>query len=156
MAFDVIVVVHDIASAQRLIDFAKLVYGLGFRQLVATKVYGAAASSAVPEVTRLAIKLGRAFHVLATARDAVEVFQPTRVVTVTRDGGEPVDPWSYAEKLEGGKVMIILSGVDAGLGKDAAALGEPVYPAGTEDKLSPIAEAAILLYPLARRRASQA
>ncbi|KSW12134.1 hypothetical protein CF15_05040 [Pyrodictium occultum] len=148
----VAVVVHDVSSAQRLIDMAKLVYGLGFTHLVATKVYGAAASSGVPEAMRLALRLGRSFSVLPSVKDAVEILSPGRIVVVSREYGEPVDPWSYAEKLAGEEsLMIVLGGIDAAPGRDVAGLGEAVYPVGSEGRLTPVAEAALLLYPLARR-----
>jgi len=147
----VAVLVHDVSSAQRLIDMAKLVYGLGFTHLVATKVYGAAASSGVPEVTRLALRLGRSFSVLPSVKDAIELLSPDRVVVVSKEYGEPMDPWSYAEKLAGQQsVLIIFGGIDAAPGKDVVGLGEPVYLVGAETRLTPVAEAALFLYPLSR------
>jgi len=148
----VTVLVHDVSSAQRLIDIAKLAYGLGFTHLVATKVYGAAASSGVPEATRLALRLGRSFSVLPSVKDAIELLAPDKVVVVSREYGEPVEPWSYAEKLAGsqGGVLIVFGGIDAAPGKDVAGLGEAVYPVGAEARLTPVAEAALFLYPLSR------
>ncbi len=147
-----IVLLHDVSSAQRLIDMAKLVYGLGFHDFIASKVYGAAASSGVPEVSRLALKSNRFFAVLATAKDAVEIFSPTRILVVTRDYGEPMEPSEIAEKAASTeKPMIIFGGIDAAPSKDVASMGEPVYIRGAESRLGPVAEAAIILDQLRRR-----
>jgi SpoU rRNA methylase family enzyme len=145
-----IIVIHDISSAQRLIDFAKLVYGLGFRVLIASKVYGAAASSGIPEVMRLAVKKGRIFTVLGNVREVIDLFQPKHVVIVSRDYGEPIDPAEYAKKLlsTGERVALIFGGIDPAPSKDVASLGEAIYPVGSEARLGPVAEAALLLYPL--------
>ena len=151
MKAKVTVLVHDVSSAHRLRDMAKLGYGLGFTHLVATKVYGAAASSGVPVATRLALRLGRSFSVLPSVKDAIELLAPGKVVIVSREYGEPVEPWSFAEKLASQEnVLIVLGGIDAAPGKDVVGLGEPVYPVGTEARLTPVAEAALLLYPLSR------
>jgi SpoU rRNA methylase family enzyme len=151
MPAEYIIVLHDVSSAQRLIDFAKLVYGLGFKVLVASKVYGAAASSGVPEVMRLAVKKGRMFTVLGDARDAVELFKPDRVIVVSRDYGDPIDPAEYAREIasKGGRIAFIFGGIDPAPSKDVVSLGEAVYPRGSEARLGPVAEAALLLYPLA-------
>ncbi len=153
---ELIVVLHDVSSAQRLIDFAKLVYGLGFRILVASKVYGAAASSGVPEVMRLALRNGRMFTVLSNVKDVIEIFNPEKIVVVSREYGEPVDPAEYAEKLSEvkGRVVVVFGGIDPAPSKDVVALGEPIYPVSTESRLGPVAEAALILYPLAARKPS--
>ena len=146
-----VILIHDVSSAQRLIDFAKLVYGLGFKILVASKVYGAAASSGIPEVMRLAIRKGKIFTVLSEAKEAVELFEPEKVVVVSREYGEPIEPNDLASKLgDYRKTLIIFGGIDPAPGKDVVGLGEAVYPIATESRLGPVAEAALLLYPLSR------
>ena len=147
-----IFVIHDVSRALRLIDYAKLVYGLGFRVLVATRVYGAAASSGVPEVTRLALKLGASFTILSNVKEAIEVFGPDHVTIVSRDYGEPIVPEEYASKLleRKGKVMFVFGGIDPAPSKDVAGLGEAIYPANTQSRLGPVAEAALILYPIVR------
>ncbi|NOZ88828.1 MAG: exonuclease [Crenarchaeota archaeon] len=144
-----VVLLHDVSSAQRLIDTARLVYGLGLRSFVASKVYGAAASSGVPEASRMAMKLGRLFAVLPSARDAVELLQPDAVIVVSRDYGEPLEASEIAEKLaKAKKPLLVLGGIDAAPSKDVAALGEALYIAGVEHRLGPVAEAAIILAAL--------
>ncbi len=143
----IIPVIHDVSSAQRLIDMARTVYGLGYRVLVATKVYGAAAQSGVPEAMRLALRLGRSFVTLPELHDAVELFSPETVILVSRDYGEEVEPVSLREAARG-KTMIVFGGGEPGLTKNDVALGRAVYPRGVSGRLSPVAEAAIILYAL--------
>jgi len=147
----VIVVLHDVSSAQRLIDTARLVYGLGHKLFVASKVYGAAATSGVPEVHRMALRMGRSFAVLPSARDVVDALKPSKVIIVSYDYGEPMTAVEIASKLlEAERPALILGGIDAAPSKDVAAMGEAVYIRGVETRLGPIAEASILLYELRR------
>ena len=143
----VIPVMHDVSSAQRLVDAARTVYGLGFRVFVATRVYGAAAQNGVPEAMRLALRLGRSFVVLPELRDAVELFAPETVLVVSRDYGEPVSLDGLG-RLARGRTMVVVGGGEPGISKGDAAAGKPVYFEGVEARLSPVAELALVLYAL--------
>lgn len=147
LATDVIFLVNDISSAQRLVDLARVVYGFGVKYFVATKVYGAAASSGVPEVTRLALKQGKSFSVLSSVKDAVEVFSPDKVVVISKDYGTEVDLPDYLRRLSG-KILFVVSGIDVSPGRDVVGIGEAIYPSGLEQKLPPTAEATLILYYL--------
>ena len=143
-------VLHDVSSVQRLVDMARLVYGLGLRSFVASKVYGAAATNGVPEVTKMALKLGAGFYVVPSVREAVELLRPDTVLVVSYEHGEPVDP-SEAVGLFKGRTVVIFGGTDASPTREEASLGKPIYPRGAGSRLGPIAEAAIVLYPLVSR-----
>jgi SpoU rRNA methylase family enzyme len=146
-----LIVLYDVSSAQRLIDTARLAYALGFNQVVAVKAYGAAASSGVPEVNRLALRMGKGFAVLPSLRDMVEIYKPEKIIVVTRDYGEPLEASEIAKRLAAASsAALVLGGIDPAPGKEAASIGEPVYLAGTESRLGPVAEAAIILYELRR------
>ncbi|AEM38880.1 protein of unknown function DUF2122 [Pyrolobus fumarii 1A] len=147
MVATVIPVVHDVSSAQRLIDMARTVYGLGYRVLVATRVYGAAAQNGVPEAMRIALRLGRSFVTLPELRDAVELFTPNTIIVVSKDYGEPMTIDEIAG-LAKDKTMIVFGGGDPGITKQDIAVGRPVYIKGVEGRLSPVAEAALILYAL--------
>ena len=120
-------------------------YSFGVKYFIATKVYGAAATSGIPEVTRYALKLGKNFLVLSEVRDAIELVNPDKVVVLSKDYGVEVNLSEYIRNLVG-KTMIVFSGLDVSPGKDIVGLGEAVYLAGFEQKLPPTAEAAIILY----------
>ncbi len=149
---ELIVVLHDVSSAQRLIDTARLVYGLNAGYFLVTKAYGSAASSGVPEVNRLALRLGKGFAVLSSLRDAVELLSPKTVFVVSYEYGEPMEPAEIAEELRKAEkpAMIVLGGIDAAPGKDAVSIGKPVYIRGASTRLGPVAEAALILYSYAR------
>ncbi|BEP17114.1 RecB-family nuclease [Pyrofollis japonicus] len=147
MGTSLLVVVHDISSAQRLLDMVKLVYSLGFNQIVVTKAYGAAASSGIPDAMRLALRLNRSIYVLPSVKDAVEVFSPDKIVIISREYGEAADVDEIVSRLgNANKPMIIFGGSDPAPGKDIAGLGEALYPRGFEARAGPVAEAAIILY----------
>ena len=151
-AATVVVVLHDVSSAQRLIDMARLVYGLGFSDFIVSKAYGAAASSGVPEASRLALKMGKRFAVLPTARDAVTLTNASTVFVVSSEYGEPMSPDEIASLiLSEERPLILFGGIDPAPGRDVAALGRPIYIKGAGTRLGPIAEAALILYTLRER-----
>lgn len=143
----IIVVAHNAGSVQRLVDVARVAYAFdAVKLLVATKPYGAAAQTGVPEVQKMALKRGRGFMVLPSIEDAVELLGPSRVYTVS---------WDYGEKIGLGGLdvdgaMIVLGLTDPGLTKREAGLGTPVYPRGVSASLGPAAELALLLYGVLR------
>jgi len=142
----IIVVLYDVSSAQRVIDVAKTVYGLGYMHYVAVKAYGAAASSGVPEVNRLALKLGKSFAVLPSVKDLVDIYRPERIIVISREYGEPIAVDELASRIcQEGTTLLILGGIDPAPGKDVAAIGEAVYIENTETRLGPVAEAGIVL-----------
>lgn len=144
---EVLPVIHNVSSAQRLIDMARLSYGLGLKSLVATKVYGGAAQAGVPEVMRMALKAGRGFAVLADLRDFVEVMKPSEILIVSKEHArELIDPAS--PPVYEGLVALVINGGEPDFSPQEVAVGRPVYIKGIEQKIGAVAEAAILLYSL--------
>jgi len=152
----IIVVLYDVSSAQRLIDTAKTVFGLGFGHLVVVKAYGAAASSGIGEANRIALKLGKSIAILPTLKDFFEIYNPDKIIVITRDYGEPLELDDIAAKIcTATRPAIIFGGIDPAPGKEAAAAGEPVYIANTVTRLGPVAEAAIVLRAVQQRCGKQ-
>lgn len=147
---EVIPVLHNVSSVQRLVDAARLAYGLGLRLFAATKVYGAAAQSGVPEAMRVALRSNGGFLVLQDLHDALEVFKPDVVLLVSyshaRETIDPLNPPVYD-----GRVLVVFNGSEPDFSASEAALGKPVYFRGLSGRLGPIAEAALLLYGLLYR-----
>jgi len=149
MSWEVIVVLHDVSSVQRIHDVAKLVYGFGDRYLfVISKPSGAAAQIGVPEISRTAYKNNKPLLVLPDIRDAIELLKPRQIFTISYKYGETInmDTIEYDEPL-----MIIVSGSEAGLSKEEAYLGKPVR-LPTNDDVGPVASLAILMYILEEKK----
>ncbi|MEN2999649.1 MAG: RecB-family nuclease [Acidilobaceae archaeon] len=146
---EVLPVIHNVSSAQRLLDFARLAYSLGAEHVIATKVYGAAAQSGVPEVMRLALKLGKSFAVLPDLPDLLEIYRPDIVIMMYGGAGERIDPFN--PPVYRGRVVVVFNGGEPDFSPVELKHGTPLYLAGTSHKLGAIAEAAIVLYFLMRR-----
>ncbi len=145
MAARLIPVIHNVSSYQRLSDMARLVYSLGLDVLVATKVYGGAAQSGVPEVTRMALKHGKSFIALPDLGDAIDVLKPDKVIIVSREhAAQRLDPSSIV--AGDGVVMIVFNGGEPDFTRAEASLGTPVYIDGVAERLGAISEAGIILY----------
>ena len=146
---EVIPVLHNVSSVQRVVDMARLVFSLGFNTLVITKAYGGAAQSGVPEAMRLALKVNARLIVLPDLEDAVEIFRPDVVVAVTRSYAEeeinPVNP-----PVSEGRTLIVFSGGDPEFSPHELSEARKVYLEGVKSKLGPVAEAALILYHVAR------
>ncbi len=143
----IVPVIHNVSSVQRLVDMARLVYGLDLGLLVASKVYGAAAQSGVPEVMRLAFKGGKSFLVLPDISDALELLKPDVTLIVTLDYAEELlDPFN--PPVYNGRVIVVFNGGEPDFTVSEARLGKPIYIRGVSRRLGAIAEASIILYSL--------
>ncbi|MCE4613199.1 MAG: RecB-family nuclease [Desulfurococcales archaeon] len=137
------------SSVQKLVDMARLVYSMGFKVLVATRVYGAAAQSGVPEATRIALKHGGSLLVLQDIDDAIDLLKPRSVYIVTSDYAErKVNPEEF--NPDDGS-LLAFNGGEPDFTLEEARKGQPIYLAGLEQRIGPIAEASILLYSVKRR-----
>ncbi|HIP65846.1 MAG TPA: recombinase RecB [Pyrodictium sp.] len=146
---EVIVVIHDISSAQRLIDMARLTYSMGYRHFVASRVYGAAATNGVPEVHRLALRLGTSFAVLSKLSDVIELFNVDKTIIFSYAHGERREVEDIVSvALKHNRIALVFGGSEGAPRKDELGLGTPVYYAGANGWLGPVAEAAIILYAL--------
>jgi len=149
VSVEIVPVLHNVSSVQRVVDTARLAYGLGYGTLVVTKAYGGAAQSGVPEATRLALKENKNLIVLPDLADAVSLLKPDTILLVTRDyEPEPIDPASPPSLR--GRVLVAFSGGDPGFTPSEASMGKPVYPAGVPGRIGAVAEAALILYALRR------
>ncbi len=145
----VIPVLHNTSSVQRLLDFARLVAGLGLGELVVTKAYGAAAQHGLGELGRLAYKNNMNLVILPDLGDAIDLLKPENVLIVTRRGEpEAFDPLAPPH-LEG-RILVAFNGGDPDFGEAEIGMGKPIYPPGVQGRLGPAAEAALVLYPLLR------
>ena len=138
-----ILVLHDVASVQRLNDIAKIAFGLNYL-FVITKPSAAAAQIGIPELYKIAYKKDKPIIVLPDISDVIDLFNPSTIITISYHYGEIFDPskMNLREPL-----MIITSGTDTGLTKKEAFIGKPVKPPVNGD-LGPVASTAIILYML--------
>ncbi|MCE4605354.1 MAG: RecB-family nuclease [Desulfurococcales archaeon] len=147
---EIIPVLHNVSSVQRLVDLARASYQLGFKALAVSKVYGGAAQSGVPEAFKLALKYGSSLLVLPDLDDVVDALSPDRVLIITpREPETIIDPVS-PPRLDG-KVLIVFNGGETGFSPSEEKLGARTYIAGVDSRLGAVAEAGIILYTLSRR-----
>jgi len=146
----IVPLIHNVGSVQRLVDMARLVYSLDLELLVASKVYGAAAQSGVPEVMRLAFKANRGFLVLPDIGDAVELLKPDVTLVVSLDYAEDfIDPFN--PPVYSGRLLVVFNGGEPDFSASEARVGKPVYIRGVSRRLGAVAEASIILYSLLSR-----
>ena len=141
---ELFIVLHNVTSTQRIIDFAKLVFNMnGVNYFIITKAGGVGAQAGIPEVSKLAYKNNKPFIVLPDLRDAIELFRPESIFIFTQ----------MAEKIftkdlirDKNRVMLIFSGSEAGFNKLELSLGEAVRVEGLSNDISSVALAGIVVY----------
>ncbi|MCG2880753.1 MAG: RecB-family nuclease [Vulcanisaeta sp.] len=115
---NVIPVIHNPASVQKLLDAVKASLGFGVRTVVITKAVGAAAQQGVPEAFRMAMKVGASLIVLPDIKDAIELLRPDAVYLLSTRG-EPMGELS-------GKVLLIVQASDQQFTPSELSLGRQV------------------------------
>ena len=146
---EVIPLLHNISSIQRMIDFVKLSIAMGAGRIVITRAYGAAAQHGIGEVGRLAYKAGLSLIVLPDLSDAVDLLKPDHTLIITREHATDVISPSKRPNLDG-RILVAFNGGDPDFSQQEAALGMPVYIEGVTGRLGPVGEAALVLYALMR------
>ncbi len=147
---DVIPVIHNVSSVQRVVDMARLVYSLGFDKLAVTKAYGGAAQAGIPEAMRIALRESKTLIVLPDLEDLVRLVEPPQVILVTHDYAEErLEPQEIAGLLNGGG-LLVFSGSDPDFSTPELRLGRRVYLARAAARIGAIGEAALILYYLSQ------
>lgn len=150
-SLEIIVVVNNVSSPQRLVDFAKLVYGLSNLRsnLVFTRVSGMAAQTGVPEVSKYLYRLGKPLLVLPSPQDVVDLLKPDKILVlakteISRDINE------VANELRG-RVALLVNGSDSPPSKTELSLGDHVTVKELDPSSPPQAVLAIVLYVLMKK-----
>jgi len=146
---EVLPVLHNVNSPQRVVEIARAAYGLGFPVFVVTKPAGAAAQVGVPEAQKVALREGKSLLVLPDLEDAAEVLKADSLVLVLqrRFSDKPLTQ-RFKELASGNvsRVLLVFGGTEPGLSAREAALGEQVYVDGIEQDVGPTALAVIAMY----------
>ncbi|MCS7097290.1 MAG: RecB-family nuclease [Candidatus Methanomethylicia archaeon] len=145
---NIIMVIHNIHSPQRLIELTKVFYGLGFKNLVVSKATGAASQIGIPEVQKISIKTGGRLIITSDLNDAIDLIKPNSILlAVPKPYGKSIyNPEEVAKRIiEGLLVMIVIGGLEPGLTIKELTYGEPVY-IDIEGDVGCVGLATIILY----------
>lgn len=151
---NLVMVIHNIHSPQRLIELAKVFYGLGYSNLVISKAAGAAAQIGIPEVQKISIKTGGKLIITMDLEDAIELIKPNIILlAVHKPYGKTVyKPEEVAKKMiEGLTVMIVIGGLEPGLTSKELSLGESIYIDDIESDIGCVGLATIIIYELKKQ-----
>ncbi len=148
----IVPVLHNVFSPQKVVESARLVYGLGFKLFVVTKASGSAAQTGVPEAQKLALKLNRAFIYLSDLDDAIELLGPSTVFTVVPPpyASEELTKDHVLDAVAKGRVLIVFGGSDPGLSRRELEKGLAVYPPGITGDVGSVGLLAVTLYYVSR------
>ncbi len=151
MVKGLIVVANNASSPQKLVDVAKVVYNFEYPDLVSalvvTKPVGTAAQVGVPEISKLAYKLGKPLIVLPSISEAVELLKPSKIYLICKsDDYQPLEAVDIVDNS-----MLVVSCSETGFIRSELALGTHVFPKHFNSGIGPAAEVALTLYSIALR-----
>ncbi|MFP3225391.1 MAG: RecB-family nuclease [Sulfolobaceae archaeon] len=118
---ELIIVLHNVSSSQKLIDFAKLAFQLNIKHLVVTKVGGVAAQAGLAEVSKIAYKLNKSFLIFPDLKDAIDLLSPDAVYLITQQAKKEISQREFENKK---RIMLVFSGLESGFNKLELSLGE--------------------------------
>ncbi len=140
----IIPVIHNVSSVQKLIDMAKLSFGFGYKMIIISKAYGSAAQNGIPEVFKIALKEGKGVVVLPELKDAIELYNPKKVVLIDKDNAKgEID---IENPLIDKDMLIVFNGSDSPFSPNELTFGEAYYIKGIKGRIGSVAEAALILY----------
>ncbi|ADN50653.1 RecB-family nuclease [Vulcanisaeta distributa] len=122
---NVIPVIHNPASVQKLLDAVKVSLGFGLRTIVVTKAVGTAAQQGVPEAFRLVLRSGATLIVLPDIKDAVELLHPDAVYFLSTRGD------SMGNEVKG-RVLIVIQASDQPFMQSELNLGRQIKVVGRD------------------------
>ena len=140
--------IHNISSPQRLTDVAKIVFSecSPFNCLIISKPTGMAAQVGVPDVSKMAYKLGKNLLIVSSLQDLSEVIDVGKVYIVyPAEGGNYI---SLDKLSTDDKTLYIISGSDVGFTKSELALGEVIYVKPFKKSIGVVAETTLITYGL--------
>lgn len=130
MMRNIVVVLHNVHSVQRVIETAKICFGLGYDTLVISKAIGTAAQSGVPEANKIAMKLGKRLLCVPDIQDAIDLLKPDELFLYAPKpyAKKPFDPKEIVgEAKRGNIIMLIFGGLEPGLSSRELLLGNSFY-----------------------------
>lgn len=142
---EIFVVLHNVSSVQRLLDFTKLAFNLEIKYVIVTKIGGIAAQAGVADASKLAYKLNKSFIVLPDLKDAIELFSPDAVVLISQQADKVFSPSVIANKK---RVMLIFPGMESGFSKMEQSLGDVYKLPIFKGEVPPVASLAVISYML--------
>ncbi len=137
----VYLVAYAPTSPQRLVDLAKVAYSMDIvKGFIVVKPIGIAAQAGVPEVFRIAYKLGRSFLVLSRINELKELLNIDNIVFIVQNSKEADDISKLLYKI-GGSVAIVVQTGETPFMKEDLSYGYIAKIQEFDDKLSPNAVA---------------
>jgi len=120
---DIIPVIHNPTSVQKLLEAVRISLGFGLRTIVVTRATGAAAQQGVPEAYKWVLRSGANLIVLPDLEDAVELLKPESTYLLGTRGDE-VNPR--------GRSLIVINASEQPFLQKELSLGKPAKVVGRD------------------------
>ena len=145
----IVLAVYAPTSPQRLLDVARLAFSSNVIDIFAViKPSAMAAQVGVPEVGKLAYKMGRRLAILPQIQDLSEVMGVNTIAFLVHD--ESAYSLEEVLKESSESIAIVIQGGDTPFTKGDLALGKPVKHSMPEIPPIPAADAALVIEAIMR------
>ncbi len=143
---EIIPVLHNVNSPNRLTEFVSVCVSLGFKTIIISKPTGAAAQVGVPEAFKFAVKTGARLIIVPDLKDIKELFQGEFFLFTSSESSNVKFNPEELKNIEG-NVFLVFGGMEPGLTRRELEFGKSVH-IGTPSIMSVIGIASIVLYLL--------
>jgi len=145
------VLVHDVYSAVKLVDAAKVAFNFNVDLFIISKATSSAAQSGVPEIEKIAFKEGKRVLYVPDIPDVLELLNPNiHIMVVPKKLSEkPIDFEELKKALDRGeRILISVSAGPTTFSLKELEYGDARYIPGVNEPLPPAATLGIILYCL--------
>jgi len=147
------VVIHDVSSNNRLMDFVKevLAYKKYINMVIISRPTGGAAQYGVPEASKLLFKHDIKFAIIPDLTDLHELFsEEFSIIQFTKNYGKEFKDLDDL-KIDN-NILLIFSGSETGFSKNELLENSVrIYPYGIERELSPNSYFSIFMHLISSR-----
>ncbi len=106
---EIIPVVHNVSSVPRMVEYARIAIGFGFKTVVYSRVFGSAAQQGIGEVFKMALRHNSSILILPDIGDVIELLKPDTALFIARPGKGAT---RFSTGMIRGRTIIVANGSD--------------------------------------------
>ncbi len=106
---EVIPVIHNVSSVPKMLEYARIAIGYGFKTVAYSRVFGAAAQQGIGEVFKMSLRHNASIIILPDISDVMDLLRPDTALFISRPGKGSV---RFSADLVKGRTIIVVNGSD--------------------------------------------
>ncbi|GEM_PF-497910 len=152
MLENISIIIYNISSSHKLLEYTRIVHGFGIKNIVIAKAIGSASQLGIPELFKLALRHNLSVIVLNDLNEVKEYLRIDKLYFLSNKCRSEIDPLLNDVKLNF-KIGLVVHGSDLSFTPKELELGKELCVIDRD--VSSIALLVITLYELLKRLSSQ-